>query len=156
MKESRQQKILEIIEANEIFTQEGLLEKLREAGFSATQATVSRDIKRMDLRKKLTPSGKYIYTDSAEAKINSSDNGGRFKSLFSEAVLSASYAMNIAVIKCHTGMGNAVCAALDLMEWESVVGTLAGDDTIFALLKTEKKAEEYVKMINTLVENKGN
>lgn len=149
MKASRQQKILEIIQNNEICTQESLLEKLHEAGFAVTQATVSRDIKRLNLMKRITPEGRYAYT--AEQPKQAEPLGGRFRAVFGEAVVSVDYAMNTAVIKCHSGMGNAVCAALDQMEWDSVVGTLAGDDTIFVLLRTEQKAYEYTRRIQELL-----
>lgn len=150
MKESRHQKILEIIQKNEIYTQEGILEKLHEAGFVVTQATVSRDIKRLNLIKKLTPQGKYVYASQQE-KTHGSVSRLKFQSIFTEAVIAVDYAMNTVVIKCHVGMANAACAALDLMDCDGVVGTLAGDDTIFVLLKTEQKAVDFTKEIEQLL-----
>lgn len=149
MKVSRHQKILEIIKYHEISTQEGILEKLCEAGFDVTQATVSRDIKQLHLTKRATASGKYVYTVQ-EPKTTPSNM--KFKILVQEAVLSTDYAGNTAVIRCHVGMGNAVCATLDRMDWNGVVGTLAGDDTIFVLLRTEEKAREYTEMIEQLLQ----
>lgn len=149
MKKSRQEKILEIIGQYEIDTQEGILEKLHEAGFGVTQATVSRDIKRLNLVKKLT-NGKYVYACQEEkAKAGS---GVRFQSMLNETVVSLDRAMNIVVVKCHVGMANAVCAAFDSMEWDDVVGTLAGDDTIFVLLRSEQRAQEFMKEIEELLD----
>lgn len=148
MKKSRQEKILEIINQYEIDTQEGILEKLNEAGFVVTQATVSRDIKRLNLVKKLL-NGKYVYTCQEEKP--KAGTGVRFQSMLAETVISLDCAMNIVVVKCHVGMANAVCAAFDSMEWDGVVGTLAGDDTIFVLLKTEQKAQEFLKEIEKLL-----
>lgn len=150
MKQLRHKKILEIISENEICTQEGILEKLLEVGITATQATVSRDIKRLNLIKRLTPEGKYVYaTQNQKPKATSNM---KLKSVFIEAVIKVDYAMNTAVIKCNTGMGNAVCATLDLMEWDGVVGTLAGDDTIFVLLRNEENARRYTEKLNKLLE----
>lgn len=140
MKVTRQQKILEIITTYEIYTQEGILERLREAGFDVTQATVSRDIKKLNLIKKLTSEGKYIYAQQQERNEQGKDT--RSRSMLGETVISVDHAMNIVVMKCHVGMANAACAAFDTMQWDGVVGTLAGDDTIFVLLRTEEKAIE--------------
>lgn len=150
MKESRHQKILEIIRNHDVDTQEAILEKLHEAGFSVTQATVSRDIKRLNLVKRMNQEGRYVYTVQDEKPKGSSHM--RFRSIFTEAVVSLDYAMNTVVIKCHVGMANAVCAALDTIQWDGVVGTLAGDDTIFVLLKTEEKAKEFIQSITQILE----
>lgn len=149
MKVTRHQKILEIIKNHQICTQDGILAKLREEGFDVTQATVSRDIKQMHLTKRATASGKYMYTTPEQRPTPSNI---KFRILVQEAVLSTDYAGNTAVIRCHVGMGNAVCATLDRMEWDGVVGTLAGDDTIFVLLRTEQKAKEYTEMIDHLLQ----
>lgn len=137
MKIKRQEALLKIIEENEVYTQEGLQEKLKEQGFDVTQATVSRDIKSLDLVKVTTPDGKYRY---AQKKLSTGVTVKKFTSVFQEAVISVDYAINTVVVKCHTGMANAACAALDIMDLGDVVGTLAGDDTIFVLLRSEEKA----------------
>lgn len=149
MKESRHQKILEIIKNYDVDTQEGILEKLNEAGFSVTQATVSRDIKRLNLVKRMNQDGQYVYTVQDEKPKGGSHM--RFRSIFTEAVISVDYAMNTVVIKCHVGMANAVCAAMDTIHWDDVVGTLAGDDTIFVLLKSEEKAKEFIASITQIL-----
>lgn len=149
MKATRHKTIVDIINSKDIDTQEGLLEALRSQGFDVTQATVSRDIKTLDLVKVLDENGKYRYTQRIEyaAKRNST----KFKAVFLEAVIGVDYAMNTAVIKCHIGMGNAACAALDSMEHENVVGTIAGDDTIFVLLRTERAAQLFVEKIDQIL-----
>lgn len=148
MRATRQQKILEIITTREIYTQEGILEELKKAGFDVTQATVSRDIKKLNLIKKLTAEGKYIY---AQQERDDRGQDSRFRSMLGETVISVDHAMNIVVMKCHVGMANAACAAFDTMHWDGVVGTLAGDDTIFVLLRTEEKAIECHERIQSVL-----
>ncbi len=148
MKQSRHQKILEIISKNEISTQDGLIEKLAEEGYVVTQATISRDIKRLHLTKRLSSSGKYIYSVTNQMPQNS-----RSQQLLADAVIKTDYAQNVAVIKCRTGMGSAVGAIIDQMDWDSVVGTIAGDDTIFVLLRTEEKAKKFLDTLNDLLLN---
>ncbi len=137
MKERRHAKILELIGKFSIDTQEELLRRLREEGFDVTQATVSRDIKELRLIKALSPDGKYQYSTGQES---SKDLSSKFAFLLADNAVSVSYAGNIIVIKCLTGMANAVCAAMDLVEWEGIVGTLAGDDTIFVLMQNGEEA----------------
>lgn len=148
MKQSRHQKILEIISKNEISTQDGLIEKLAEEGYVVTQATISRDIKRLHLTKRLSSSGKYIYSVTNQMPQNS-----RSQQLLADAVIKTDYAQNVAVIKCRVGMGSAVGAIIDQMDWDSVVGTIAGDDTIFVLLRTEEKAKKFLDTLNDLLLN---
>ena len=148
MKARRHAKILELINEFNIDTQEELLRLLREAGFEVTQATVSRDIKELRLVKTLSQDGKYKYTVNMDS-IN--DFSSKFYSLFSDSAVNIDYACNIVVIKCLTGMANAVCAAMDSMQWEGAVGTLAGDDTIFIVMKNEEYAENLVTELKKLV-----
>ena len=149
MKTKRHAKILELISSHAIDTQEELLKQLKEAGFEVTQATVSRDIKELRLIKALSADGQYCYT--VHQQTRNSDISNKFKSLFSEAVTSMDFAMNIVVIKCHVGMANAVCAALDAMHWNGVVGTLAGDDTIMIVTRDEARAVDFVNEVTKLV-----
>lgn len=138
MKSIRHTKILELIEKYNIETQDELIGFLKDAGYHVTQATVSRDIKDLRLVKTLGPGGRYRYTiEAAAAKVERSD---KFISLFTESVVSIDYAGNIAVIKCHTGTANAACAAFDTMKMEGVVGTISGDDTFLAILRTSEDA----------------
>lgn len=141
MKKRRKAKILEIINNYEIETQEELQLKLRELGFEVTQATISRDIRELRLVKELSESGRYIYSTG---KKNYNDSlSGRFTAIFSESVISVDYALNTVCVKCFSGTANAACAAIDSMQWNGVVGTIAGDDTIFVLCKTEDAAEGF-------------
>ena len=134
MKSSRHTKILELIEKYNIETQDELIGHLKDAGFHVTQATVSRDIKDLRLAKTLGPGGRYRYSiEAAAAKAERSD---KFISLFTESVISIDYAGNIAVFKCHTGTANAACAAFDTIKMNGVVGTISGDDTFLAIVRT--------------------
>ena len=114
-----------------------------------TQATVSRDIKELRLVKTLSRAGKYRYSTGSE---NISDMSSKFYSLFGDSVLSVESAQNMLVIRCMVGMAQAVCASLDSMHWPAFVGTLAGDDTIFIVCRSEVDAqesqEEFRKLIN--------
>ena len=149
MKAKRHAKILELINSRPIDTQDELLGLLRESGFSVTQATVSRDIKELRLVKTLSRAGKYRYSTGSENII---DMSSKFYSLFGDSVLSVESAQNMLVIRCMVGMAQAVCASLDSMHWPAFVGTLAGDDTIFIVCRTEADAqesqEEFRKLIN--------
>ena len=137
MKKKRHEKIMELIEKYPIDTQEELLKRLREAEFDVTQATVSRDIKELRLVKMLSSGGRYRYAKPKEEKR---ETGEKFRSLFINSAVSVDWAQNIACVKCHTGTANAVCAAMDSFPWNDIVGTIAGDDTIFILMKSEEKA----------------
>lgn len=149
MKTRRHTKILELIKEHDIDTQDELLRYLRESGFDVTQATVSRDIKELRLVKTLSRSGKYKYSTGNEGP---GDMSSKFYSLFSDSVLSVEAAQNMLVIKCMTGMAQAVCASMDTMYWQGFVGTLAGEDTIFIVCKNEAIAmetqEEFRKLIS--------
>lgn len=149
MKNRRHSKIQELIKQYDIDTQEELLRKLKEDGFDVTQATVSRDIKELRIVKTLSSKGRYRYSTGKE---NSKDISTKFISLFADSVLSVEAAQNILVIKCMTGMAQAVCAAMDANSIQGFVGTLAGDDTIIVICKTTEialeKQEELKKMIN--------
>ena len=148
MKQKRQEKILEIISNNDVDTQGRLMELLKESGFTATQATLSRDIRELRLVKTMTDTGIYKYDVPSQEKVT--EMSSKFRSIFSEAVVSVDYAFHIVVIKCHVGMASAACAALDNMKIRDVVGSLAGDDTIFVLLRNEQQA---LKLMNEIRQN---
>lgn len=148
MKERRHAKILDLISRYSIDTQEELLTRLREEGFSVTQATVSRDIKEMRLVKVPSPDGGYRYSAAQES---GKDYTAKFYSLLADSAVSVGHAGNIAVIKCMTGMAQAVCAAMDTLSWDDIVGTLSGDDTIFILAKDENSAERLAENLNKIV-----
>ena len=148
MKKRRHEKILQIISNNTVDTQEELLRLLRDEGFDVTQATVSRDIKELRLVKTQTGNGKYRYT---APKDGSRDMSSRFFSLFSENTISVQSACNIVVIKSLTGMAQAVCAAMDSLHWEGIVGTLAGDDTIFVVTQEEECARRFCEELRRMM-----
>ena len=148
MKNSRHIKILEIITENIIETQDDLIEKLRESGFAVTQATISRDIKQLGLVKTATKSGGYQYTAS---KNEVSGNETKFKNIMKETVLSAQNAENIVVVKTYPGMANAAAAAMDALAGDEIVGSIAGDDTIFVVVRTDKDAEDFTEFVKEII-----
>jgi transcriptional regulator of arginine metabolism len=142
MKTKRQSKILEIIQTRQVETQEDLMRALQECGFPVTQATVSRDIKELRLIKVQDGEGVYRYSVvNQESKHISS----KFSTLFHDAVMSIDYACNLVVVKCHAGMAQAACAAMDSLHWPTVIGTLAGDDTFVCITKTAENAVVLVE-----------
>ncbi len=149
MKSRRHAKILELIDQNSIDTQEELLRLLTEGGFHVTQATVSRDIKELRLVKTQSPGGGYHYTTGSAT--TSVDMSFKFHAIFTESVNSVDYALNTVVVKCYTGMANAACAALDSIHWKGVVGTLAGDDTIFILMRDQESAADFVEELRKML-----
>ena len=140
MKTTRHNKILELINKYPITTQEELIDYLRAEGYEVTQSTVSRDIKQLRLTKTLLADGKYRYQASPAAEKGAKNN---FGTIFSSSVVSVESAMNIVVIKTFSGMAQAACAALDMMSFSEVLGTVAGEDTIIAVCIDEKSAAEF-------------
>ncbi len=149
MKSNRHVKIVELINKYPITTQDELLEYLRAEGFDVTQSTVSRDIKKLRLSKALDSNGKYRY-QAPQAKSHTSHNG--FLSIVDTSVVSVDYALNTVVIKTYSGMAQAVCAALDSIEYDSIVGTIAGDDTIFIVCRSEESAKAYTQEFLSFVQ----
>lgn len=131
-----------------IETQDELLTRLREEGFKATQATISRDIKDLRLVKTLGSDGKYRYVSASRS---STDIRTNFSNLFSTSVNSIDVAQNLVVIKTLSGMAQAVCAALDSADYPSVVGTIAGDDTIFIACRTADLAVSLTEELKKLI-----
>lgn len=137
MKNARQTAILSLIEKYDIETQEDLAARLREMSIVVTQATVSRDIKELRLLKVLSPKGTYKYATSDKGDHGLSE---RFARMFVDSVLSIQYAGNIIVIKTLSGSANAACEAIDSMRWPEIMGTMAGENTIFVIVHDEKDA----------------
>ena len=138
MKPNRQAKILELIESKDIETQEQLLIELESCGFSTTQATISRDIKELRIIKELGKNGVYRYSTNTKQTENSSS--AKLNSIFRQCVVSCDHAQNIVVIKTMPGMASAACSAIDNMDFDMIIGTLAGDDTAFLLLRDTSSA----------------
>ena len=149
MKSQRQEKILSIIQSHTLTTQEELQSHLQEAGFHATQATISRDIKELRLVKALSSAGNYYYTTPVQKEPEATALNIDF--VFLESIRSVDFAGNFVVVKCYAGMANAVCVAVDTGTWDGLVGTIAGDDTIFLLLRTQRQAEEFAEFLRELV-----
>ena len=148
MKNSRHTRILEIISDYVIETQDDLIEKLKESGYIVTQATVSRDIKQLGLIKTATKDGGYKYTS---AKHESSSNENKLKNIMRETVVNAQNAQNIIVVKTFPGMANAAAAALDSLADEAIVGSIAGDDTIFIVVRNNEDAAEFTNYIREII-----
>jgi transcriptional regulator of arginine metabolism len=147
LKYSRHAKILELIENNEIETQEDLANSLRQSGFNVTQATVSRDIKELRLIKVLTREGKYKY---ATIKQQESVVTDRFMKLFKDSVLSIDHAGNMIIIKTLIGAANAAAAAIDAVDLKEVAGTIAGDDTIFLVIRDGYEMDEALEVFRNM------
>lgn len=140
MKANRQSKILEIIARRDVETQEELSELLKEAGFSVTQATVSRDINELKLIKIPSEKGGSKY-----AKVSAGERvSARLSDFITQCGATFDHAGNTVVIKCGAGMAQTLCMMLDKEPAdEGIVGTLAGDDTIFVLMRTEAAATRF-------------
>ena len=149
MKAKRQQEILRIIEEMDVETQEQLLGALRERGLQSTQATISRDIKELHLIKELTGYGTYKYVVSErKASLNFA---GRLRTIFKEGVTSFDLAQNIVVLKTMPGLASAAGAAIDGMEIPDLVGSLAGDDTVILIMRTNEAAMEFCSEIHKML-----
>lgn len=148
MKSRRHAKILDIITEYPIETQDELLTRLKDEGYKATQATISRDIKDLRLVKTLGSDGKYRYVSASK---NSTDIRSNFSSLFASSVNSIDFAQNIVVIKTLSGMAQAVCAALDSNDYKAIVGTIAGDDTIFIACRSSQLAVNLTEELKKLI-----
>ena len=148
MKSVRQVAILDIIEKQDIETQEELADALRAQGIKVTQATVSRDIKELRLLKVLTPSGAYKYATADKAENGLSD---RFIRVLAESMLSVAVSGNLVVVKTLSGSANVAAEALDSLHWPEILGTLAGDNTILLIIRTEAEAPEVVRRIQEMI-----
>ena len=148
MKTVRQVAILDIIEKQEIETQEELASALNARGIRVTQATVSRDIKELRLLKVLTPSGKYKYATGDQADNNLTD---RFIRMLAESLLSVSSANNLIVVKTLSGSANVAAEPLDSMHWPEVLGTLAGDNTVLLIIRSNEETITVTSRIREMM-----
>jgi transcriptional regulator of arginine metabolism len=149
MKTNRQSKIIEIIQKNEVETQDELSALLEKDGFRVTQATVSRDIRELKLTKIPTAGGRQKYAVITDAPENLSK---KYERVLREGFLSMDMAQNILVIKTVSGMASAVCAAIDAMKMREIVGSIAGDDTIMCAIRTVDDTYAVMKKIRRIVE----
>ena len=151
MKATRHTKILELIERYEIETQEELSDYLRREGYQVTQATVSRDIRELKLTKVSQENGRQRYAALSEP---GSDMNGKYGRVFKEGFRSADTAQNILVVKTVSGMAMAVAAALDNMQCDEIVGSIAGDDTIMCAVRTSAEAQNLLARLKKLATEK--
>ena len=149
MKNTRQAEIMNIVQTMEVETQEQLLQELRSRGFSATQATISRDIKELRLVKELTGRGGYRYTLTERKSVGGAD--ARLRNIFKEGVTSVDVAQNIVVVRTMPGLASAACSALDGMDISGMVGSLAGDDTGILIMRDNASAQQFSSEVHKLL-----
>lgn len=150
MKKERQKLIVKIISEEDIGIQEVIQERLEQQGLKVTQATISRDIKELCLVKTLGANGLYKYDLPVSSKEKNKTPQELFVNIFHQSGASVDIAMNTVVIKTHVGMAQAVCSKLDGTGYDALVGTIAGDDTIFALFRTENDAKAFYNSLNDI------
>lgn len=148
MKIQRHQKILELIKKKPIGTQEELANELIKAGFNVTQATVSRDIRELKLYKSVVDGEKIRYTLGNVVDIQKND---KFLRVLKDGFVSMDMAQNILVIKTVSGMAMAVAAALDALDWNEIVGCIAGDDTIMCAIRTVDDTYKVINKLNKII-----
>lgn len=148
-KYARQKKVLDLIEQNEVETQEELAELLKKSGIDVTQATVSRDIRELRLVKVLSRSGKYKY-----AAMNQSQEGTteRLIKIFKSSIISIDVAGHILVLKTLPGAAQISGSAIDSMGLEEIVGTIAGDDTIFVAISDKEKINYILNVFHGILD----
>ncbi|MBQ8203330.1 MAG: arginine repressor [Clostridia bacterium] len=150
MKNKRQEMILEIIKNNIVLTQEDIQNALIKAGFSVTQSTVSRDIKELKLIKGHDSEGNYRYISAAKGS-GSSKSLTHYYEMFKTAAKSVDCALNDIVIRCHNGMASGACVAVDAIFGDRMLGTIAGDDTIFIVMRSVEDAVALTKELEKMI-----
>lgn len=148
MRYSRQNKILDIINTHEVETQERLVSLLRKSGYKVTQATISRDIKELQLVKTLSSSGKYKYTVGTSVDQPISD---RYIKIFKETIQTVASSGNIIVVKTLSGCANAAAEAIDTLAMPNIVGSIAGDNTIFIVVNDPSNVAALVNRFNEMI-----
>ncbi|MEE0866699.1 MAG: arginine repressor [Clostridia bacterium] len=148
MRNKRHEAILELISDKDIETQQELTVALSSIGFDVTQATVSRDIKELRLLKQLNSRGRYVYMQNEPSQ--GKDVSDKMSVIFSKSVLSVDYALNTVVIKTLSGMAQGAAAALDATHHPDFLGSIAGDDTIFVIARSETAAQKFCKKIRNM------
>lgn len=146
---TRQMKILEIIAKNDIDTQEELVTRLKNDGFIVTQATVSRDIKDMNIIKTLTDDGRHYKYMAQQPKETSSAD--KFIKIFRNTVLSIRSAENLVILKTEQGSANAAAELIDRLDLQEILGVIAGDNTIFVAVDTYENADKVVERLENLL-----
>lgn len=152
MKRARHEKIIELIEKYDIETQDELADHLQREGLKVTQATVSRDIRELKLSKVPTGNGRQKYALLKSAKDQPPE---KYVGILRESFVSMDSAQNILVVKTVSGMAMAAAAALDQMGWEKIVGCIAGDDTIFCVIRTAEDTKKVMAKLEALIRKQG-
>ncbi len=146
-KKERLNKILSIIEEFELSTQEELTDKLNELGFNVSQATVSRDINELNLTKGIGKTKRFKYVKIHDA---SADVPQKIIELYKNISISVTSAGNLVIIKTLSGNGSSAGMVIDAIHFPQVLGTIAGDDTLLIITKTEKDADIVVKTLRNI------
>ena len=149
MKKDRLQKILERIDIYRIETQDELIARLRDCGYEVTQATVSRDIKRLHLIKIQTDDGHSKYS---LPRVNKFDTNEKYRNILHQTISAVHCANNLVVVRTYSGMANAAGAAIDAMQSELLLGSIAGDDTIFIVAVSNQAASQFVAILKSIAE----
>ena len=148
MKYKRQSKILELIGKYDIYTQDELADRLGKTGFSATQATISRDIKELKLLKVPAANGQYKY---ASANHDEEKADAKFFNILNETAISIQTAKNLVVVKTYSGMANAAAEAIDNINFPEIIGSIAGDNTIFLAFASDENAEATAQKLGKMI-----
>ena len=148
MKTKRQRKLIELITNYDIETQEELAAKLVENGFNVTQATISRDIRELNLTKIATKGGKQKYAVQSSSDIVSNS---KYMRVLNDGIITMDTAGNILVVKTVSGMAMAVAAALDAMQIKEILGCIAGDDTIMCVVKHAEETDRVKEHIESFI-----
>lgn len=151
MKNKRHEKLLELIKNNVITTQDELQSSLENLGFLVTQSTVSRDIKELRIIKSHDRNGVYRYMVAESSSNDFSQNNQHYRELFSRAAYDVLYSMNTVIVKCYAGMASGACVAIDNLFSDMILGSLAGDDTIFAITDSEAHSIKLTKELKKLI-----
>ena len=149
MKNNRQSMILEIIAEENIETQEQLLDRLQARGITSTQATISRDIKQMHLIKE--PMGHCVYKYAVSGNRTKLNFSEKLRTIFRESIISIDCAQNLVVVKTMPGLAGAAGAALDDMDINYMLGSLAGDDTALLVMRDNASAESFCKDLKAML-----
>jgi transcriptional regulator of arginine metabolism len=148
MKVTRHAKILEIINSNDIETQEELADRLKKSGMNVTQATVSRDIKELKLIKVLSDSGKYKYATISHTKNFLSN---KLVNIFSQTVTSVENISNFIIVKTISGSASAAAEAIDSLNFDGIAGSIAGDNTIFVMTRDVENAHIITQRMKKMI-----
>lgn len=150
MKNSRQSKIIELINQRDFYTQDELQEALNELGYNVTQSTVSRDIKQLRIIKALDSMGNYKYATSIRENTGVINDTSNYADIFKRSTISVECAYNDIVVKCHQGMASSSCVAVDRLFSGMIMGSLAGDDTVFIITKTPEIALQLTERLKNM------